>query len=146
MKTTKNEQIASLVREVHQNIIDGNNVLTTAHVPPVLQGHNEANGITGLIAEILKDNGAEFPLGVETTEFRKIAVAAGMFATDIAAQVQLRFSAGSSRYPKESVQVYLAVYLAKKGLVGKIQLTKYEDKDRPCSCCKPRTKYFLVQG
>lgn len=142
--------VAAMVAEVHQNAIDGNNVLTSAGIKPVLQAHNEDCGIAGLIRDILTERQAVFPLGVEKTEFRQVAIAASMLATEIAAEVQTRFAAGSTRYPLESVKQYLSVFLAKPSRkasvvrVGKFQLSKTEDAGRPC--CKPRTKYFWVQG
>jgi len=139
-----------MVAEVHQNTIDGNNVLTSAGVKSLLQGHNENCGIAGLIQDILTERQAVFPLGVEKTEFRQVAIAAAMFATDIAAAVQEKFAAGSTRYPLESVKQYLSVFLARPTRIGKVvrvgkfQLSRTEDADRPC--CKPRTKYFWVQN
>ena len=142
--------IEAMVKEVHQNTMDGNNVLTSAGVKPLLQGHNEDCGIAGLIMEILTEKQAVFPLGVETTEFRPVVIAASKFALYLAIEVQSRFAAGSTRYPIESVKQYLSVFLARPSRInkviriGKFQLSKSEDAGRPC--CKPRTKYYWIQG
>lgn len=143
MKTeTTNKANSALLREVATNITDLNNVLTTAGVKNVFQGHNINNGITGLITEILTDNGAQFPAGIEATNLRKIAIGSAMFASEILAEVESRFSAGSTRYPSATVHQYLSVFMAKQGTIGKIRLSNAEDKTRPC--CKPRIKFYLV--
>lgn len=148
MQTT-NETTSGLVREVFQNVVDANNVLTAIKVAPVFQGHYFENdkesrqGITALITAILTDASAVFPKGAESTEFRPVVVKAAMFVADIANQVQARFAAGSTRYGLQSVKQYVSVYLIKSGIVAKFQLTSAEDSSRRCA--KPRTKYYLVQ-
>jgi len=143
------ETTSGLVREVFGNTIDGNNILTAIKVAPVFQGHyfednaTSSQGITALITAILTEAQAVFPAGTELTEFRPVVVKTAMFVADIADQVQARFSAGSTRYPLQSVKQYVSVYLSKKGTVAKFQLTSAEDSSRHCA--KPRTKYYLVQ-
>lgn len=122
-------------------------VLTTAQVKPLVQPHytnlaNGNNGIEALISEILIDHGAVLPLGIETTELRTTAIATSLYMEQILSEVQQRFSAGTSRYPKATVATYLSVFMTKKGIVGKIQLKGKEDPNRTSP--KPRAKYFLV--
>ena len=104
----------------------------------------EENGIAALISEILSDNEAIFPAGIETTEFRKVAIASAMFASEIIEQVQSRFAAGSVRYPYKTIHQYLSIFMTRNGKVGKIKLTNAEDKPRPCN--KPRTKWYFVEA
>ena len=101
------------------------------------------HGIATLISEILAEREAVFPLGVEKTEFRNIAIATSLYAKEIIAEVQSRFATGSDRYPDSSVHCYLSTFMAKKGTIGKIKLTNAEDKPRKSS--KPRVKFYLVQ-
>jgi hypothetical protein len=147
--TTTNETTSGLVREVFQNVLDGNNVLTAIKVAPVFQGHYFENdnlsrqGWLALITAILTDASAVFPLGAETTEFRPVVVKAALTVSQIEAEVQARFSAGSTRYGLQSLKQYLSVYMPKAGMVAKFQLTSAEDASR--TCAKPHSKYYLVQ-
>ena len=154
MKTTtetkKEAQNAiALQREILASSHDINNVLTTAsNVAPVFHTHyanmeSGKHGIATLISEILAEREAIFPAGVELTAFRKIAIAQAMFASEIIAEVQARFAAGSVRYPDSTVHCYLSTFMPKKGTIGKIKLTNAEDKPRKCD--KPRVKFYLVQ-
>ena len=140
----------ALQRETLSGSMDINNVLTTStQVHPLFQTHytnmeTAENGITALIKEILTANEAVFPKGIEETEFRPIALAASMFASEIIEQVQSRFSNGSMRYPYKTVHQYLSIFMTRSGKVGKIKLSNTEDKPRPCN--KPRTKWYLVEA
>ena len=147
----------SMQRDLLGNAQDIGNVLTTAeNVQPAFMPHafnmvTGLHGVANLIADILTEREAMFARGIESTELRKVAIAASMFASEVIAEVQARFAAGTSRYPYETIHMYLSVFMnhenkhALKGLpsVAKIKLTNAEDKPRPCY--KPRTKYYLVQ-
>lgn len=149
-----NEAAKRLCANVLENGKDSNNVLTVAGVPPVFQTHvfnveSGKHGIKNLIAEILTENGAEFPEGAEGTNetpspLRPIVLSASMLADDIKQEVDRRFAAGSSRYPYATVHQYLSVFMVKSGKVCKFQMTATEDCER--KCCKPRTRYYLKQA
>ena len=155
MKTeTKSKKSAikearNMQRELLDNAHDIGNVLTTASnvspvfMPHVFNMHTGKHGIKNLIAEILTERGAVFPKGIELTEFRKVATAASMFASEIIDEVQARFTAGTTRYPYETIHLYLSVFMFRSGMIGKIKLTNAEDKPR--SCFKPRIKWYLIQ-
>ena len=138
----------SMQREILTNCQDINNVLTSAqNVSPLFHSHyvnmdTAAHGIENLIAEILTAREAVFPKGIEHTEFKKVAIAASMFASEIEKEVEARFTAGSCRYPYETIHQYLSVFMFRKGKVGKIKLSGIEDQPRPC--CKPRCKWYLI--
>ena len=140
----------SMQSEILESEKDINNVLSTSkQVGPLFHTHyvnmtSGKNGIETLITEILTDCQAIFPQDIENTEFRKIAIAASLFASDIISEVQARFASGSIRYPYETIHQYLSIFMFRKGKVGKIKLTNNEDSDR--TCCKPRTKWFLIQS
>lgn len=141
-------QAVAMSREILANSQDINNVLTTAGEKPVFHTHyvnldaNES-GIADLITRILLENEAVFPANVGETELRQIAIAGSMFTDEILAKVQEYFSAGSTRYPLQTVKNYLSTYMPKAGKVGKVQLKGHEDKTRACP--KPRCKWFLLQ-
>ncbi len=149
-ETMKNETQAAIAmnREVQSNCQDINNVLTTSgKVKAVFHTHFECMetgecGIADLISRILREREASFPANVEQTELRSIAIAGSMFTSEILAEVQSRFSAGSIRYPLQTVKAYLSVFMRKQGKVGKIQLSNSEDSQR--ECCKPRCKWYLI--
>ena len=154
MKNTKSKQSNNEnAVEMQETIIAGsqeiNNVLTTSqNVRAVFHTHyvnlaTGEHGIENLITDILAEAGAVFPENVCNTQFKKLAVATSMFASEIIIKVQERFAAGSIRYPYETVHQYLSVVMARGRKIGKIKLTGAEDVGRPC--CKPRTKYFLIQ-
>jgi hypothetical protein len=123
-----------------------NNTLKTAGVRAHFQTHYanallDVYGILCLVKDILRDKQAEFPRGIETTELRKIAVAASLFTSEILAEVENRFAAGGSRYKIQAVKNVLSTY--GKNEIGKITLTNEEDQPRECS--KPRCKWYLIQ-
>ena len=123
-----------------------NNTLTTAGVRAHYQAHYanaqlDVCGILALVKDILREAQAEFPRGIETTELRKIAVAASMFTAEILAKVEERFAAGGLRYKIQAVKNVLSTY--GKDEIGKITLTNSEDKPRDCA--KPRCKWYLIQ-
>jgi hypothetical protein len=140
----------TLSKSVLENSKTVNQLLTLANIKPVFQNHviiidkrnrdNDICGIEALIENILATHGASFPLGVELTEYRPMAIKASLFASQIFDITQAMFSAGTSRYPANTVKMYLSRF-AKH--IGKIQLTKNEDFSR--TCCKPRTKYYLAK-
>ena len=136
------EMESKIAKNIHANIQDINNELTARQVKPLLQGH-WIEGVEKLITDILTEREAVFPLGVENTEFKKVAIAAAMFTQEIKDEIETRFTAGTTRYPLETVETYLSVFMPRKGTIGKIKLTNAEDKPRPC--CKPRTKWYLVK-
>jgi hypothetical protein len=136
-----------LCANVLENGKDANNVMTVASVPPVFQTHvfnvsTGKHGIKNLIAEILTEREAIFPIGAENTELRPIVLAASMLASEIKDEVDRRFAAGSTRYPYATVHQYLSVFMVKEGTIGKVQLKNKEDANRHCN--KPRTRYFLI--
>lgn len=142
---------------------DLNNVLATGNVSPTFHGHyfnadEQKHGIANLIATILKEHNpdapAVFPQGTENGEFRKIAIACSMFASEIVEEVIARFTDGDTRrYNYNTVHTYLAVFMNvdnKRKLpsvpgVVQVKLSKDEDSDRPKHCFKPRCKYYLVK-
>ncbi len=125
-----------------------NDTLTVAGVSPVFQAHFanaklDLAGLADLIRDILKENQAEFPRNAhDISELRKIVVSASMFTSDIESEVEKRFTAGSTRYPLQSIKNVLSTYC--KDSIGKIQLTNNEDKPR--DCCKPRCKWYLIMS
>ena len=138
-----------------------NNTLTIAEVRPNFQAHyaNAQLGVYGimdLVRDILREAQAEFPRGIEATELRKIAVAASMFTSEILAEVQARFSAGSTRYQVQSVKNCLSTYggnaIYKKGplagkLIGDGSIAKIwlsNEEDQPRTSPKPRCKWYLI--
>lgn len=153
MKTkTKNDTKAAVAfavssnRELLENQHDINNVLTTAeNVSPMFGGHyfnmeSGEHGLQTLIAEILTEREAIFPKDSENSALRQVVISAGMFTSEIVAEVEKRFSGGTNRY--KYVHAYLSVIMFKNGKIGKVKLTNNEDKPRPCF--KPRCKWFLI--
>jgi len=143
-------------REMLSHTQDIGNVLTVADCPSTFQGHyfnleSAKHGVANLIAEILVEREAQFKAGIEQGELRQIAIAASMFTEEIKAEIDNRFTAGTSRYPLKTVKQYLGVlqnpaskwYIAGLPKVAKIQLTGKEDSDR--KSCRPRCKWYLVQ-
>ena len=149
---TGNEEKAAAVAmsgEVLEAMQAVNNTLTTAGVRPNFQAHYanaklDVYGIMDLVKDILRVAQAEFPRGIENTELRKIAVAASLFTSEILAEVQARFAAGSTRYKVQSVKNCLSTYGKVDGTIGRIKLSNTEDKPRDCA--KPRCKWYRVQG
>lgn len=141
-------------RELLANSQDLNGFFTQAETRPVFQTHYvnleaEQSGIADLITRILWEHEAVFPLhvcgidGKAKTELRPIAIAGSMFTSEVFAKVQEYFSAGSTRYPLQTVKNYLSTYMPKQGQVGKIQLDNAEDSERKCPLA--RCKWFLAQ-
>ena len=133
--------------EVGQNCQDINHVLTGCGVKPHVQTHwtdttTGQGGLALLIEQILRSAGAEFVAGIEQSPLRTVAICSSLYTEQIIALVQAKFAGGSSRYPDQSVRNYLSTYMTKSGLVGQIKLTNKEDRER--SCCRPRTKWYLV--
>ncbi len=139
-----------MTREIQQSSQDINNVLTTSNVTrAVFHTHyvsmdNSLFGIADLITDILKSNGALFPKGIEKTELRAVALSAAMTTDEIAQAVERRFTAGSIRYPLQTIKSYLSVFMSKgkKATIGRIQMSNAEDCER--ECCKPRCKWYVL--
>lgn len=148
MTTDEIKNAIAMSREVLSNSQDINNVLTTSQtVKAVFHTHfadmeTGECGIEKLIVRIMREREAQFPKGVENTELRQIAIAGSMFMSEIETEVKNRFTAGSIRYPHDTIKAYMSAYLLKSGKVGRIQLTNGEDKNR--SCCRPRVKWYLI--
>lgn len=145
-----NADVQAIAREIVDNSRDMNNVYESAgNVHKFVRTHyvDTAAGVYGiesLIAQILREHGAIFPAGIENTEFRKVAIASSMFASDIIKAVQDTF--GKERYPYATIHSYLSFFMIKansQNKVGKIKLTSSEDNKR--HCCKPRTKFYLLE-
>ena len=149
---TENEDKAAAVAmsgEVLEAMQAVNNTLTIAGVRPNFQAHYanatlDVYGIMDLVRDILRSAQAELPRGIENSELRKIAVAASLFTSEILAEVQARFAAGSTRYRVQSVKNCLSTYGKLDGTIGRIKLSNTEDKPRDCA--KPRCKWYRVQG
>lgn len=146
-----NNDVVVLSREIVDISRDANNLLASAgNVHKFVRTHyvDTASGIYGiesLIASILKAHGAQFPKGIEATEFRKVAINASMFASEIIAEVREAF--GNERYPDSVIHSYLSHFMIQPksaNKVGKIKLSKHEDATR--TCCKPRTKFYLLEA
>ena len=149
VKTSNNDNAVEMQEIIISTSQEINNALTTSgNVRSVFHAHyinlaTGEHGIENLITDILAAAGAVFPENVCHTQFKKLAVATSLFASDIFTQVQERFTAGSVRYPDSTIYQYLSVFMSRQRKIGKIKLTGAEDTNR--SCCKPRTKYFLIQ-
>jgi hypothetical protein len=125
------------------NLQDINNMLTTAEVIPIFQTHfvdtaKEIAGMKDLVVDILKEGNA---IG-DLTDNRDKLVKVGWYTYQILKQVEIRFTAGSSRYPVSSVRTCLSVHMKRDTRLGKIQLTNEEDKARECN--KPRVKWIAI--
>jgi len=145
-----NTDVQAIARDLVNTSIDTNNFFESAgNVHKFVRTHfvdveTGVYGIERLIADILKSHNAVFPAGVETTEFKGVAIASSMFASEVIAEVQARF--GKERYPYATIHSYLSYLMSKpncKNKVGKIKLTGAEDSGRKCN--KPRTKFYLVE-
>ncbi len=161
MKPTKSEKknAIALNREIVSGSQDINNVLSTSgKVSPLFHAHytnmeSGDNGISALIMEILKERDAVFPANFDAVKkshyndngVRPIVIAASLFTREILDEVEARFTAGTKRYPLETVEAYLSVWLVRGGKVGKVKMTKTEDSiNRPKNWSKPRCKWFLI--
>ena len=125
------------------------NTQTIAGVSPFFQPHYanakiDVYGVMGLVRDILRVAQAEFPQGIEGTALRHLAIAASLFTSEIIAEVQIRFSAGTTRYRPQSVRNCLSTYGKLDGTIAKIDLTPEEDQPRHCKI--PRSKWYRVQG
>ena len=151
----------ALSEEVLATSRDTNDILTASYqVRPVFMTHyvnlrNDTTGIADLITEILTDNGAIFPLGTENTELRSLVVATAMLHDEILAEVEARFSAGTSRYNTNTVRPYIGSFMRHdrvnkegqiiaKATVASFPLTNKEDSARECN--RPRSKYYLIKA
>jgi hypothetical protein len=139
-------------REILAGSQDINNVLTTSKVTrAVFHTHYVSMdaslfGIADLITSILREAQAVFPKGVEATELRGVALSASLTTEEIMSAVERKFTAGSIRYPLQTVKSYLSVFMSKgkKATIGRIQMSNAEDKDR--QCCKPRCKWYMIEA
>lgn len=143
-----NPDVQSIAREIVDTSRDLNNILASGgNIHPFVRAHyvdtsTGTYGIESLISAILKANNAVFPAGIESTEFRNVAIASAMYASDIIETVQDTF--GKERYPYATVHSYLSYFMKKNNKIGKIKLTNAEDCNRPC--CKPRIKFYLLEA
>ena len=147
---TEEKQLAQgMAREIHATQRDTNTVLTLGEIAPIFQNHfadlaTGESGIADLICRILTEKGAILPARIESSELRKTAIASSLFTQEIIDEVAARFSAGSTRYPVQTIKATLGVTLAKEQKkIVKIQLTNAEDSAR--NCCRPRCKWYIVQ-
>lgn len=144
----KTKVAIELGREVLSQGRDANNILTTIPVHPWFQTHyfnpeTDKHGIAALIVEILMEQEAIFPAGIENTELRSVAIAACPLTKDIVSEVQARFTAGSTRYPRKTILHNLGVVLLRKGLVGKITLKPTEKSGENTMS---RVRWYLIQN
>jgi hypothetical protein len=159
MNTEQSEAI-KMQEAIHANQVDINHVLTQSKiVMPLLHNHyvNMENksmfhekhvceqGAFDLLCSILKDADAIFTKGIESTEYRQLAIKKAMLASEIVNEVQSRFSNGSIRYPSQSIKSFLSNPKINFGKIIAIQLTNNEDKNRPANCYKPRKVYYIVK-
>ena len=146
--TTEGKNAIAMSSEVLASSQDINGVLTQSHeVRAVYHTHfvdmqSGLCGIEDLITDILSQHNAIFPVGIENTPLRNIAIAGGMFTCEVFNCVESRFTAGSIRYPLKTITLYLSQFM--KGKVGRIQLTGKEDINRPCN--RPRCKWYLIDS
>lgn len=143
-------------REILAGSQDTNNVLTTSgKVEAIFHTHyvdleSGDCGVADLIRSILTEAQAVFPQGAEHTELRKVVIHASLFTEEIETAIQARFTAGSIRYPHSTIAAYLSCFMSKPtkqgrlATIGRIKLSKAEDKNRPC--CKPRCKWYLIDA
>lgn len=144
-ETAKGFAIAMSSETLEASQAINNTLTTTEQIRPVFMAHyanakTNVIGIISLVKDILRDSQAEFPRNAHNTELRKIVVGGAMFTRDILAKVQERFTAGSTRYPLQTVKNVLSTYASED--IAKIQLTNAEDQPR--ECCKPRCKWYLI--
>ena len=115
-------------------------------VPLVYRNHyvnvkTGINGIENLVIDILQNNNAVFAKDIAATPLRNMAISQAMFISEIIDEVRKQF--GFDRYPDATIYTVVSVLMIKSGLVGKITLSNVEDKNR--ECCRPRSKFFLIQ-
>ena len=150
-ETLTSEQLAALGMsdEILANSQTLNSFLTSSgQVKAVFHTHYvnmEKNlcGIEDLICSILTENDSYFKKNIEATGDRHLAIIGSMFTSDIVKEVQNKFTAGSVRYPAQTIKASLSVFMFKKGKIGKIELSGLEDKTR--TSCKPRCKWYLIK-
>jgi len=148
IETTEEKAFAvSQSAEIVETCKAVNNTLTIAEVRPAFQAHYanaeiDVCGIMALVRDILRNAQAEFPRNAHTTELVNIVIAASMFTSEIVAEVEKRFAAGTTRYKVQSVKNCLSTYGKADGTIAKVQLTSAQDQPRKCS--KPRCKWYRV--
>lgn len=99
-------------------------------------------GISELIEQILRDAGAVFPDGAETTALRNVVVSTALTVDQIHAETVKRF--GPERYPKATLYVYLSPAGSKqnKGTQFRaVSRTKAESGSR----FKPKSVYYVAE-
>jgi hypothetical protein len=114
----------------------------TQKIPPQLQAHFPEGGLRGLIIKILRTHGAAWTGDTQLPSDRAAAIKAAMFVEEIVSKCKEIFTAGTIRYPKQSVKNCLGE-MAKDSEVGKIGLSNGEDSNRECD--RPRSKWYLVK-
>lgn len=138
----------SLSPEIVETCKAVNNTLATTEAVKAHYGTHYAQaelgvcGIVAMVKDILREAQAVFPRGIENSDFRKIAVAASLFTSDIVRAVEERFASAGMRYKRQVVCNVLSADITDS--FCKIQLTNAEDKPRPAGFCKPRCKWYLI--
>ena len=144
---TKKSFIATLATGLLDNAQENNNIFADKKVPLVYRNHyvnvkTGVNGIENLVIDILQNNNAVFAKDIAATPLRNMAISQAMFISEIIDEVRKQF--GFDRYPDATIYTVVSVLMFKSGLVGKIALSNVEDKNR--ECCRPRSKFFLIQA
>lgn len=152
-----NAKAVELSGEVLATSQDLNNVLASAgNVHMFVRSHfvdmeSGIYGLQSLIADILRTHASQvsptgtFPQGVESSEYRSLAIAGSMFASEVIAAVRERFTA--DRYPDATIATQLSHHMQKancQNKAGKFRLSKAEDMQAGGTSPKPRSKYYLL--
>ena len=138
MLTLEQLNAINITPEAYASARDLNTILTsTGTVSPVFMAHHfdpttGKNGIKNLILDILVKAGAVFA----DDQDREAIIHTGMFTSQIMAECQNRFSAGSSRYPLQTIKSYLSVFMRRESSIGFIKLTRTEDTTRKGTKCR----------
>lgn len=152
-----NAKAVELSGDVLATSQDLNNVLASAgNVHMFVRTHfvdleNGIYGLQSLIADILRKHAMDvsptgtFPAGIESSEYRSLAIAGSMFASEVIAKVRERYSA--DRYPDATIATQLSHHMQKancQNKTGKFRLSKSEDLQAGGTSPKPRSKYYLL--
>ncbi len=138
MLTLEQLNAINIAPEAYASARDLNTILTsTGTVSPVFMAHHfdpttGKNGIKNLILDILTARGAVFQNDLD----RESIIQKGLFTSQIMAECQARFSAGSTRYPLQTIKSYLSVFMRRESSIGFIKLTRSEDVSRKGTKCR----------
>jgi len=148
LRPSKSTLARALTKRIVRNMQSKNRVLAKAGDVPrygLDTYANPAKGIYGvqpLIASILKARRAVFSIGVENhPSDRRKAIKRSLYAEEIIQRVGE--DAGKECFARYTIYHYLCTLMPKQNVVGKIRLSKDEDRPRPCS--KPRIKFYLIK-